>query len=58
VRQEERDEALREMAALKAEPAVTPPASAAPHCPACGHDLTAAALECPDCGLAVGDEAE
>jgi len=59
VRQEERDAALREMAALTAGVATTPaPASEARQCPACAHELTAAALECPDCGLTVGDEVE
>jgi hypothetical protein len=59
VRQEEREAALREMAALGPAAAGSPEGGKGPEsCPACGHALTQGALECPDCGLAVGEPPE
>jgi hypothetical protein len=60
VRQEEREAALRELAAgTPPDQAVAAaPSSEAQLCPACGHALAAGAVECPDCGLAVGDTAD
>ena len=59
IRQEEREAALREIEALKpAAPAPAPTGAGSQSCPACGHGLGQAAVECPDCGLVIGDAPE
>ena len=70
VRQEERERALREVAALRRDGALAPGEGLAPpapageaddagrptSCPACGAGLSEHAAECPDCGLAFDGE--